>query len=429
MERSAAAGLFAGIRLQLRSGAAGSLSVLLAGFASITWAADVKLSPLADVPDWSRLDAFAGHVSREAVQQALRGIYSVDGTLGGVLEVGPDALRVRVGGGEWRQIPFSKEPPQSRGGREVLSQAGRFWRKASEMGPAPGGKPLAGLRVALDPGHLGGEWAKMEERYFRLERGRAVTEGDLTLRVAKRLKPLLEQAGAEVTLLRKSDRPATRERPESLRSAALADLKGVTVPEKIRLHSELLFYRVSEIRARARLVNEEVRPDLVVCLHLNAEDWGEPEKPRLAVRNHLHALVNGCYSERELEFEDVRAEMVERLLSGVEEEGIAVSEAVVERVAEGTGLPPFTYFSSNARRVGSGAYLYARNLLATRLYRAPVVFLEPYVMNSEPVWKRVQLGEYSGLREVDGQRRPCLSAEYAQAVADGLCSYYTTARR
>ena len=93
-----------------------------------------------------------------------------------------------------------------------------------------------------------------------------------------------------------------------------------------------------------------------------------------------------------------------------------------------SGLPPFTYFSSNAKRIGEGPYVYARNLLANRLYKAPVVFLEPYVMNSSPVWKRVQMGDYRGLKSVDGESVPSLMSEYASGVAQGLVRYYSTQR-
>jgi hypothetical protein len=105
-----------------------------------------------------------------------------------------------------------------------------------------------------------------------------------------------------------------------------------------------------------------------------------------------------------------------------------MSEVVVETLAEATGLPPYTYFSKNAVRAGGSPYLYARNLLATRLYRAPTLFLEPYVMNSSPVWSRVQLGDYTGLKLVDGDWLPSLVAEYASGVAEGMARYYEQAR-
>jgi hypothetical protein len=120
--------------------------------------------------------------------------------------------------------------------------------------------------------------------------------------------------------------------------------------------------------------------------------------------------------------------MLSHLFSRISEESIPLSECVVETLAEETGLPPFTYFSSNAARVGGGPYVYARNLLANRLYRAPVVFLEPYVMNCGPVWRRIQLGDYSGEKVVDGIPQKSLQAEYALGVAEGLARYFRKVR-
>ncbi len=400
-----------------------SAALLLVGLNGVE-AEVARVSPLAPPPDWSWLEEYQRKLNRNEVLLALEEYYAPGGSAAGYVEVGPSSLRVRTTGESWKELFFL---PEGEAGGAV--EGGRFWRKAAELGVAPAGKPLLGVRIALDPGHLGGEWAQMEARYFRMGTSRPVTEGDLTLRVAKRLKPQLEKLGAEVVLLRTSDRPSTPDRPDTLRTAAAADLTGSISEERVRSHSELFFYRISEIRARARLVNEQIRPDLVVCLHFNAEEWGEPEMPQLVVHNHLHALMNGCYSSRELAFEDIRSEMLDQLFSKTADEALPLNETVVEALAEESGLPPFTYFSNNARRVGSGAYVYARNLLANRLYRAPVVFLEPYVMNSEPVWKRVQLGDYSGRRIVNGVSCKSLVAEYADGVADGLARYYSTARR
>ncbi|MEK0445726.1 MAG: hypothetical protein RLZZ399_1047 [Verrucomicrobiota bacterium] len=382
-----------------------------------------RLTPLAIAPDWSWLDAYQGKLRRSELLRALDEHYAPGGTAAGWIEVGPRAVRVKAGGNTWKEIALAPE-----GTATDRGHARRFWRKAREMGPAPAGRPLQGVRIAIDPGHLGGSWARMEERYFQMPTGQPVMEGDLTLQVAKKLQPQLEKLGAQVTLLRKSDLPTTRERPETLKPAAEADLNGSPTQERIRLHSELFFYRISEIRARARLVNEQIQPDVVVCLHLNAEDWGEPESPQLVPRNHFHTLVNGCYGPKELGFDDVRAEMLEHLFAGTADESVPLSETVAEAVAEESGLPPFTYFSSNARRVGKGPYVYARNLLATRLYRAPVVYLEPYVMNSGPIWRRVQAGDYTGTRSVQGVPTKSLVSEYAAGVAAGLARYYADNR-
>ena len=376
---------------------------------------------MAGAVDWSWLRTCDGVLSRAECVRLLDEMYAPGGAAAGCVEVGERTVRIRTGEAVWTEVAFAQEGATSKAPE-------RFWRAASEMGAAPAERPLKGVRVAIDPGHLGGDWAKMEGRFFQMGRSRPVREGDLTLGVAKKLKPQLEKLGAEVTLLRTSSRPLTPERPKTLRGPAMAELKGSPTPERIQTQSELFFYRISEIRARAQQVNQRFKPDVVLCLHFNAEEWGEPEHPQLQPRNHLHALVNGCYGAKELEWDDVRSEMLVQLFERTTAEALPLTEAVVGALAEETGLPPFTYFSSIARRVGSSAYGSARNLLANRLYRAPVVFLEPYVMNSEPVWKRVQMGDYSGEKTIDGVPRKSLTNEYATGVAEGLARYYRGAR-
>ncbi len=76
-----------------------------------------------------------------------------------------------------------------------------------------------------------------------------------------------------------------------------------------------MFYRVAEIRRRAKLVNETFRPDLVLCLHFNAEAWGDEKNPKLLDENHLHFLVTGSFSAEELDYEDQRFEMLTKLLN------------------------------------------------------------------------------------------------------------------
>jgi hypothetical protein len=79
-------------------------------------------------------------------------------------------------------------------------------------------------------------------------------------------------------------------------------------------------------------------------------------------------------------------------------------------------------------KVGSTGYVYARNLLATRLYRCPVVYCEPYVMNSREGFDRIQAGEYEGTRTFNGMERKNIYREYSDSVVDGLIEYYRKAR-
>ena len=84
--------------------------------------------------------------------------------------------------------------------------------------------------------------------------------------------------------------------------------------------------------------------------------------------------------------------------------------------------------TNSTTKVGTSGYVYARNLLATRLYRCPVVYCEPYVMNNKDVFARIQAGDYEGTRSINGVERKSIFREYADSVAGGLVDYYSRAR-
>ncbi len=397
-----------------------------------------RLSPLAQTPDWSQLEAFQETITREEFVRLLDQVYAPGDAAKGMVDAEAEhaVIKTTLTPVADFRLRFAKDTASAK-------PAPRFWRPAAQLAPAAPGQPLAGVRIAIDPGHIGGAWAKMEERWFQIGESRPVAEGDLTLRVAQMLTPKLQALGAEVLLVRHALEPVTGKRPETLRDAARQELAllGIHQPREnydgfadplrgstVQAQSELLFYRISEIRQRAELVNTQLKPDLVLCLHFNAEGWGDPLRPEFVPRNHLHILINGCYSAGELRFDDQRFEMLLRLLSHTYPEELAASERVADALASATKLPPYQYTTGNARRTGSGPFVWARNLLANRLYRAPVVFLEPYVMNSEVIWARVQAGEYDGEFTLGGELRRSIFREYADAVAEGLRDYYTKMR-
>ncbi len=414
------------------------LFVCLASGALAFSAAAQRLSALGEKPDWSRLEAFQETITREDFARLLDTVYAPGGAARGMVDVAEDAAVIKT----------TLTPPTEFRLRFAQDAAAakavpRTWRAAAQLPAAPADKPLAGLRIALDPGHLGGAWARMEERFLQVGESRPVVEGEMTLRVAKLIAPKLRELGAEVTSVRDTLEPTTPLRPEKLRDAARAELllQGIESPREnydspndpghaqtVQAESELLFYRNAEIRQRAALLNAQLQPDLVLCLHFNAEAWGDPQKPEFVPRNHLHVLVHGCYGAGELRFDDQRYEMLVKLLNRSHAEELAASESVAAALALATKLPPYEYTNGNAIRTGASPYVWARNLLANRLYQAPVVFLEPYVMNSEPVWERVQAGDYDGEIPLAGAPRRSIYREYADAVVEGLREYYTKFR-
>jgi hypothetical protein len=409
------------------------LTAVLAGLAA------ENLGVLGAHPRWSVLEHYQETITRDEFAHLIYDVYCTHGFAPDLIELNTDTARILTNreSQKFFTLRFAKDDA-------LRSPVPRLWHSAKSLPLANRNKPLSGLRIALDPGHLGGEWAKMEERWFQVGNTQPVQEGDLTLKVARLLAPRLRELGAKVFFARNNNEPVTAKRPDDFRELAReilirngvpqprVDVLDPNDPEKeqtIRWQTEILFYRYSEIRRRAALVNFKLHPDLVLCLHFNAEGWGEPNDPTLTDNNHLHLLVNGSYLQQELEFDDERFEMIRRLLSRAYNEELPLAETVAGAMARETQLPPYQYPTTNSTtKVGTSGYVYARNLLATRLYRCPVVYCEPYVMNSKDSFARIQAGDYEGTRNINGTERKSIFREYADSVADGLVEYYSKSR-
>jgi len=406
--------------------------------ADVADAAD-NVGILGTKPKWEVLENYQRTITQGEFAHLISDVYCTHGVPDELIKINNDAAQI-VTTSQPKKVFTLQFAPDG----DSKAHIPRLWRPAESLPPAEAEKPLAGLRIALDPGHLGGRWAKMEERWFQVGDTKGVTEGDLTLRVSRMLATRLRKLGATVLFVRNSTQPTTSKRPADFKELARNILikNGVPRPrdevlnpkdpEKegtIRWQSEMLFYRYSEIRRRAVLVNTKLHPDLVVCLHFNAEGWGDPASPTLIDNNHLHLLVNGSYLQDELALDDERFEMIRRLLSRAYDEELAIADTVASSMAKATGLPAYQYPTTlTTTKVGSSGYVYARNLLATRLYRCPVVYCEPYVMNSKDGFARIEAGDYDGTKEINGVERKSIFREYADSVAEGLREYYSKAR-
>src|SRR6476660_9905618 len=266
-----------------------------------------EIIPLADKPRWPTLERYQETITHDDFTRLLQNVYATRG-YDDLIQINEDSARIveDAAAQTFLTLQFAKETPRR--------LPAHYWRRIDKLGRASRKRPLLGLNVALDPGHLGGRWAKMEERWFQVGDQPPVEEGELTWRLARILAPKLRALGAEVSFVRRHDRPTTPLRPDDFGEVAREVLAktGVTEPrpdyeaddvdkeKSVRWQSELLFYRQSEIRYRAKKVNMNLQPDLVLCLHFNAEAWGDPKDPILIDRNHFHVLINGSYLPDEI---------------------------------------------------------------------------------------------------------------------------------
>ena len=362
--------------------------------------------------DWSSLERYQQTITRVEFNRLVSQVYAPSGALANYLAYGANSVSIYSTTNKIGEPLF------------VL----RFG-----TGPLPAGLgPSSFKRIVLDPGHIGGEWARMEERFFVRGNDRPVQEAVLNLTVARRLKAQLETAGLTVFLSKDNLEPVTEKRPDDFRieaeryASSLTSFGGfpplereAAVADAARKQAERLFYRSAEIAARARRINDQFKPDLTVCLHFNAVEWNECQD--LVEDNRLVVFVHGNYLDTELTDDEQKFRLFSKLLERSHGTELAAAESIAAALAKATKLPPVEYGSNNgAVRVGTNAYVFARNLAANRLVNGPVVFLEPYYMNNRTVYQRIQLGDYDGMREIDGKLFKSIFREYADAVTDGL---------
>lgn len=389
---------------------------------------DRSLADLGTRPDWSVLDVWQETITREDFLRLLTGVYTIGDTWKRYITVNSDHAIIRtdtrVKDATYR-LNFSPEIS------EVSPQ--RNWSSAGDLIPGTREKPLAGLHIAIDPGHIGGDFAKTEERWFKIGDNKPVMEGNMTLATAKLIKKGLRKLGARVYLIRGKNEPVNPLRPADYLPQATAKARslGKTDEGTIKSIQDRFFYRTGEIRARARRVNLAFKPDLVLCLHYNAEAWDDPEQPTLTENNHYHILLHGAMTSSEVAHDDERFEMLVKILQRTHDEAKPIGMYAAHALAMATGLPAYEYepLSSRARKVeGPAKGVWARNLLANRIYQCPVVYFEPYVMNNKEVHDRIQMGDYEGTRTVSGVERKSIYREYADAVVLALREYYLTHR-
>jgi N-acetylmuramoyl-L-alanine amidase len=345
----------------------------------------------------------------------------------------------------WRELweqRYAPHVPFPEGGLSPLPAGVAPWWEAPETlraGRVAGQGPLEGLHLAIDPGHIGGLWAGLEGRRFRIDAGdHWVCEGDLVLELALRLRTRLQSLGAVVTLTREGPRPVNPRGYLHYWSQAAAasgqPLPGAGKREQwayvkaLSDRARRLAFVIGELAERARQINTSVRPDALISLHINAAPWPRPEAPSLVASDHAHVLIFGCVTPDEIKRPAQKARLWTKMRNGSGAIEIALGAALGRALALATDLPASEYEGRNAVRIDpSIPQVWARNLMLLRLVDGPTVLLEPYIANSMTTYPRLQAA-------IDNRRhhRPLgdedILIEYADAVVAGLLEVYAGPR-
>jgi len=388
---------------------------------------------------WCVLDPYQGTITRQQFEQKMATLYDPFGVFPTYYEITDSQVTFYPGTKDRRVPQFTLDfaPPNH------PVPGPRWFRTPAEFRAEghPLDKPLAGLRVAIDPGHIGGPWAQMEGRSTRYNGSAPVQEGDLNLITGRLLKAELTNLGASVFEVRDSTEPVTPYRPDDLlpearqlllehsahapRMRALpVDKLNLLFGQKVMDLAEFLFYRCSEIKERGNRIRNNFVPDITVTLYIDATPGSG--RGRLTSSNANIFFVHGSYTRAEMADPDMQRRCVYKMVENASDIEAEVATDIAGIFTQRTGLGPVKYGDSGTtRQIASGnGYVVARNLAANREYDGPVVCTEPYFMNNRVVYQRLLAGDYDGTRTFSGKKYTSIFREYADCVAQGLLKAY-----
>jgi N-acetylmuramoyl-L-alanine amidase len=385
------------------------------------------------------LDLYQGTITRQEFEQKLHTLYDPFSIFPAYLDINDSRVVIYPSTKERRIPQFTLQFAPPGQPRDPM----RWFRTPAEFRAEthPLDKPLNGLRVAIDPGHIGGPWAQMEERSTRYHGSAPVQEGDLNLITGRLLKQELSNLGASVFVVRDSTEPVTPYRPSdmlpqarelliqhSAHSTSLhalpADKLNLLFGRRVMDLAEFLFYRCSEIIERGNRIRNNFVPDITVTLYIDATPGSG--RGHLTSGNANIFFVHGSYTRSEMADPEMQRRCVYKMVEGGAPIEAEVASDIATVFSQRTGLGPVPYGDSNTTRqvLPNNPYVVARNLAANREYDGPVVCTEPYFMNNKVVYQRLLAGDYEGQRVFNGKKYGSIFREYADCVAQGLVQAY-----
>lgn len=311
-----------------------------------------------------------------------------------------------------------------------------------------GGKSLRGLRVALDPGHMGGDlWDVRTGKYVRSGNTK-LSEGILALQTALLIEQRLRAMGAQVLITHRGPRPVTnvgydqinirefgrrelRNRSleawfqsllssannESDLGAAFAKSAGVKKVFSENARSDYFAMR-EDLTARDRMIGA-FKPDLTLIIHFDSAT----SKPTNA-KNRVRAYVPGSFGAAEFATGEARAHFLTHLAQGERwRASVELSKSIVGEISSRLSVPIPATDMAGTLPVARGVF--ARNLALTRLLTdSPVSYLEClYYGNSQEFAMLAR--KDGGTLSIDGKSYPYSARlkKLSDAIVDGVVKF------
>ena len=333
--------------------------------------------------------------------------------------------------------------------------------------------PLKGIKIGIDPAHIGGDMARAEARFVYMKTGRKLSnglpeyvefdEGTLTLATATYLEEMLVEAGAEVFLTRRGigqsvyhkNYPQWRE--EDFDQAVednIAHIKDPAVKINARNWwkqignggaSEAQIFRILynplDVDARAAALNA-FSGDLNLIFHFNAGSGRKKDGSEENIgtnEQYSMAFVGGGFMKGELKDEESRHNFLRQLLGNEVQESTELCVNILSQHTKEFGVNPVStfnqfavdnYLDRSCVRIQDGVY--ARNLRLTRKVNGVLAYLEPMVQDHLPT--AIELNQ-NQCDFIDGVPTECLSYDddylyrTAKTYFDGIMSYFESKKK
>jgi N-acetylmuramoyl-L-alanine amidase len=318
----------------------------------------------------------------------------------------------------------------SDGALEVPDQGLRIPLRPSAAPPVP----HAIRRIGLDPGHWGGEWARIEQRLISREGGPALREGDLAWATARLVERGLVAEGFQVVLLRgpppgfpytadadprfDADREVhlwlSENRPQERWLDAASALSLWSDGRAFASGHPFELYNRQDLRLRAARATDQ-GVDLTLSLHYNVT---------FREQNGVLAFFPGNFLPDELVTPSQRYWALRRVLDGALDDERRLASALGAALMASLDLPALTEVSTDGPLppwlpVVPERGVYARNLAILRRAPGLALLLEGPCLNERDEYRRMQ--DASVL--VEGRRYPARVAQYASGVVSALRSW------
>ena len=323
--------------------------------------------------------------------------------------------------------------------REKVSPSGLLSRLQKIARASHPNQPLRGLRVALDPGHMGGsDWDARTGKWVKDQSGHRISEGVLNLQTALLLEADLVALGANVMITHRELAPVSSVPYErlDLNSFARAELRNVSLASWFQsllergsdeaslgnifggstsvkhLFSESsranYFILHADLDARSDQI-EKFDPDITLIIHYDAAVTANlPNDVNPQGRDAVKTYLPGAFFPDEFATREERKNFSRHLLDPEAwDASLKLAQSVIHSLTTGLNLSPEAYGGDkNVVPISPGVF--ARNLALTRkLHSHAITYVECLYYNYP--------GEFSALLKT---RHPLRAGDQAIPYSD-----------